>query len=112
MASQRDQGWRDENQRYLAEALSIVRRYVAPDSRAGASAPSSESSEAPGEGRQSQRQAHEMSHPPALETLCQTFGLTEFERAMVLLCAGAELDGSFGAACARAQGDDQRSFPT
>jgi AAA+ superfamily predicted ATPase len=44
--------------------------------------------------------------------LCQTFSLTPFERAIVLLCAGAELDGAFGALCGRAQGDDQRAFPT
>ncbi len=33
--------------------------------------------------------------PPALETLCQDFGLSSFERNILLLCAGAELDSSF-----------------
>ncbi len=28
--------------------------------------------------------------PPALETLCTSFGLSNFERAILLLCAGME----------------------
>jgi hypothetical protein len=48
----------------------------------------------------------------ALESLCHTFGLSEFERAIVLLCAGVELDSGFAAACAAAQGDPARRFAT
>jgi AAA+ superfamily predicted ATPase len=47
-----------------------------------------------------------------LEQLCTTFGLSSFERDVVLLCAGMELDASFPALCAAAQGDPQRTYPT
>ncbi len=36
--------------------------------------------------------------PSALDTLCATFGLSPFERDVVLLAAGPELDGSFASA--------------
>jgi len=36
---------------------------------------------------------------PALDALCVAFGLTAFERDVLLLCAAMELDGSFAAAC-------------
>jgi len=49
---------------------------------------------------------------PALETLCQTFGLSEFERAVLLLCAGVELEAGFPALCAKAAGDPARPWPT
>jgi hypothetical protein len=49
---------------------------------------------------------------PALRELCEQFGLTPFERDILLLCAGMELDASFPALCARAQGDTHRPWPT
>ena len=48
----------------------------------------------------------------ALETLCQTFGLSSFERNIILLCAGMDLDGKFSSLCAQANLDPQRAFPT
>ena len=36
-----------------------------------------------------------MTTPPALETLCATFGSLHFERQILLMCAGAELDSRF-----------------
>ncbi len=48
----------------------------------------------------------------ALETLCATFGLSTFERSVLLLCAGIELDSAFAPLCAGAQGDANRAFPT
>ncbi len=48
----------------------------------------------------------------ALETLCQTFGLSSFERNILLLCAGMDLDGKFSSLCAQANLDPQRAFPT
>jgi ATPase family associated with various cellular activities (AAA)/Winged helix domain, variant len=50
--------------------------------------------------------------PPALESLCAGFGLSGFERDVVLLCAGVELDSSFAARCAAAHDDPRRGFPT
>src|SRR5918912_215906 len=42
--------------------------------------------------------------PSALDTLCETFGLSSFERDVLLMCAGVELDSSFAALCKAAQG--------
>ena len=53
-----------------------------------------------------------MPAPPALETLCGTFGLSPFERDVLLLSAGVELDSSFAPLCAAAQGDPSRTYPT
>ncbi len=49
---------------------------------------------------------------PAVLALCRTFGLTPFERDVLLLTAGMELQGSFPAACADAQGDPRLNYPT
>jgi AAA+ superfamily predicted ATPase len=48
----------------------------------------------------------------ALQTLCTTFDLSPFERDIMVLCAGIELDDSIARLCATAQGDASRSYPT
>jgi hypothetical protein len=53
-----------------------------------------------------------MAHPPALETLVQIFRLSPFERDVVLLCAGLELNAAFAPLLASLQGDPQRAYPT
>ena len=50
--------------------------------------------------------------PAALETLCATFRMSAFERSVLLLCAGIELDSAFAPLCAAAQGEAGRNFPT
>jgi SpoVK/Ycf46/Vps4 family AAA+-type ATPase len=52
------------------------------------------------------------SAPSAAHALCSAFGLSRFERAILLMCAGVELDGRFAGLCAAAQGDPAREFPT
>ncbi len=54
----------------------------------------------------------EPSPPPQLEALSATFSLSPFEQNILLLCAAIELDSSFGALCASAQGDPARPYPT
>lgn len=53
-----------------------------------------------------------LSPPSSLEQLCHLFGLSPFERDLLLLCAGMELDASFPALCAAAQGDSSKNYPT
>src|SRR5262249_48479941 len=43
--------------------------------------------------------------PPAIEVLCQLFGLSGFERDVMLLCAAAEIDSAFGRLYAYTQDD-------
>src|SRR5438132_821323 len=50
--------------------------------------------------------------PVALETLCAMFCLSPFERNVLLLCAGIELDSAFAPLCVAAQGEAGRNFPT
>ncbi len=50
--------------------------------------------------------------PTALEALCAAFHLSDFERDVVLLCAGMELDSRFPELCAAAHGDAARAYPT
>src|ERR1017187_5619288 len=87
--------WSEANQRHLTAALNTVRDVL--EQRAPVQV-----SELPAE----------MSPPPALETLCKLFELSNFERGILLLCAGIELDSKFAALCAKANGDPRRDFPT
>ena len=50
--------------------------------------------------------------PSVLEQLCTTFGLSPFERDLLLLCVGMELDPSLVSLCAEAQGNAQLAYPT
>ena len=54
----------------------------------------------------------EDSPPSALTQLCQIFRLSGFERDVLLLCAGMELDEEWGALSAEAQGEAQQNYPT
>ncbi len=49
---------------------------------------------------------------PAIEFLSQAFGLSQFERALLLLCAAPELDQECADIYATAQADPSRSRPT
>ncbi|HEY4562537.1 MAG TPA: ATP-binding protein, partial [Thermoanaerobaculia bacterium] len=50
--------------------------------------------------------------PPALVLLAQRFGLSSFERDLLLLCAAMELHTRIAPLCARAQDDPSRPYPT
>ena len=49
---------------------------------------------------------------PALDHVARVFGLTAFERQVLLLCAGVELESRFSQACATAQNDVRLTAPT
>jgi ATPase family protein associated with various cellular activities (AAA)/winged helix domain-containing protein len=99
--------WPEANQRYLMAAVGVAREML--EKLAPPSSPSG--------GVVSRRDALEeaaaaMPSPSALELLCTKFGLSEFERDLLLLCAGVELDSRFASLCARAQGDPAKLYPT
>ncbi len=91
--------WAERNQRHLMTALDQVRHALRRHT-AGT---------APGE---------PIDAPPeepgrwALPMLTEAFGLSLFERDVLLLCAGGEFDAAFPALCAEAQGDPRRTYPT
>src|SRR4051812_11750375 len=68
------------------------------------------------EGLERHRDTHvtitELPGAPAIEALGSMFGLSSFERAIVLLCAGVELDTRVGAICSEATGRPESAYPT
>jgi hypothetical protein len=83
--------WFEANQHYLAAALSALRVHLQATLRSSADAsacePSTQAEDAlfdPG--------TWTFSQPPALEQLCSAFELSVFERGVLLLAAGAEMD--------------------
>ncbi len=98
--------WTDLNQQYLLQALAEIRSALL---RHAGESPEPAGQEVPN-GSKGEDQTH--AALPALERLTQTFGLSAFERSVLLLCAGMELDSSFGSLCARAQNDASRPYPT
>jgi hypothetical protein len=102
--------WYQANQRYLMSALAMVREMLERHTARIQNAPATcEPNDAP---RALPAAADAMPSPAALETLCAIFGLSPFERNVLLLCAGVELDSAFAARCAAAQGDAQKTYPT
>jgi hypothetical protein len=102
------QTWESANQRYLVLALAGVQHSLAQHS---GQADLAEAYPAPDERTLDELRAS-MSTPPALEQLSDLFGLSPFERSVLLLCAGIELDACLAPLCAAAQGDAQRDYPT
>jgi len=98
--------WHEANQKYLMRELAALRRAL--EGSAGISPPASDGNDPTG----AMDDDFEMEAPPALERLCRAFGLSRFEKAIVLLCAGVELDAAFARIVAAAQSDSRQNFPT
>ena len=99
--------WSEENQRHLAVAFDLVCDRL-------------EGALARGEGREHAERKGElasslesiavrMTAPPALDRVTAVFGLTDFERDLLLLCAGVELSSHVAEACAALLGGDRRA---
>lgn len=104
--------WLEANQQSLTSALNEVRAMLE-----GCVAIKSETKGTSGSALNVEQGAHEVSRatissPAALETLCKLFGLSSFERAVLLMCAGSELDSKFERVFANASGDPNRDYPT
>jgi hypothetical protein len=103
--------WHEANQRYLVESLAVVKTVLEKHAAHAEEPVKSDDAEAAAR-KQLEGARSAMSTPPALEVVCRAFGLSPFERDVLLLCAGMELDSRFASLCAEAQGDSQRSYPT
>lgn len=102
--------WVEFNQRHLVAALVEVRDCLerhGPDRKSDGIA-----ADAKPEPQPASTDLENAKPLPALEFVTRTFGLSKFERALLLLCAGIELDSSLGAVCATAQGGPGRNHPT
>ena len=106
--------WASSNQQYLSAAIAAVRASL--DRHAGHRRSTEQSDATSGsvdatiERRDSIAEA--MPRPPALEWMRIRFGLSPFERDVLALCAGMELEATCASTCASAHGDDQRPYPT
>jgi hypothetical protein len=109
--------WEAANQAWLVAAVDEVRRALerhadAAEDRDAPAVPHrtrrrGRHGEA-GDSGDGSAQAWPFERPPALESVCDTFGLSRFERAVLAGCAGMELSGDFAALCGRAAGDAGR----
>ena len=111
--------WHDANRRYLIDCLAQLRQCL--EAQASRPVTRSETGQAcpfpllklQAHLRVTQRVLHlAIAQGSALKRLCQTLCLSAFEVSVLLLCAGAELEATWGPLCAAAQADPQRTFPT
>jgi ATP-dependent 26S proteasome regulatory subunit len=84
--------WERQNQEYLASAFSMLSARLSTEA-ASAVAPVGSSLE--------------MDSPPAIDTLAAIFGLSAFERELLLLLAGIEMEPALGEACAQVTGQQR-----
>ena len=89
-------------------ALERVRTLLAR--HAGVETATPEVSGGPANGAESEPAAETGNNP--LAHLCRLFHLSPFERDILLLTAGAELDATFAPLCAKAQSDPRHDHPT
>jgi hypothetical protein len=101
-------GWPGANQRCLVAALALVRARLLTHSGAAVE-------KIPDEATLERALASaekNLTATSSLQHVCTNFRLSTFERDVLLLCAGCELDASFAKLCASAQGDERRVHPT
>lgn len=111
MAASAQTTWLEMNQRYLTAGIAYICALLERHSaRATDTEPDDRAIDAARE--EMAAIAAAMSAPPALERIRVTFGLSAFERDVLLLCAAVECNARVGTLCASAQGDSQRVNPT
>jgi hypothetical protein len=91
--------WEAANRAYLAAAIAELRARLEPPAHDG----DGSAVPTPG-GIDPSRSGADSAAPSALDLLVEMFGLTSFERELVLLCAASELDGEFAAMAAALPG--------
>jgi hypothetical protein len=97
--------WARANQAHLARTLAELKEHLrrcAKDPEAVAGVPRA---------REGDVWANETGLP-AIEIVTRTFNLSLFERDILLLCAGSELDAEIAALCGVMQDDPSRAYPT
>jgi nucleotide-binding universal stress UspA family protein len=112
--------WLEANDRYLADGLARLRTVlstaVSRPQPVQSSPPGVIEVEEPAEGTQLAISLDETAagdvHVPALELLAERLDLTPFERDILLLCIGMEMDTRWPSLCADAQHDPTKPFPT
>ncbi|MEH2310904.1 MAG: ATP-binding protein [Nostoc sp.] len=102
--------WNEANYRYLSAALALVCGILENHAAREQNQPEEKNQEYLQQALQEAAAA--MPAPSALERVCKMFRLSSFERDLLLLCAGMELNGDFVKLCGTMNGDSQRAYPT
>jgi hypothetical protein len=92
--------WSEANQRYLVAEFARLKLRLGAEGDAHAVAADLEAARAA------------LPSPAAIDVLSNLFGLSAFERDLLLLCVGVEMDAEFARLCGAAQGFAQRSHAT
>ena len=94
--------WSEQNQAYLSAQFESVRHRLSPEHADAAKAAELD--------RIADQLRLQMQEPPAIEALSELFKLSSFERSLLLVCAGAEMDSQLADACAQSHGHPQRTY--
>lgn len=95
--------WTEANQRLLTAELAWLRHRLGSAIETPAAGPPDASTLTGLDSAIAQAQAA-MPAPAAIDIVCELFGLSRFERQLLLLCCGIELDARIAASCARIHG--------
>jgi len=113
MQNDKYEKWYEANQRYLMAAVDEVKNFLERNiARTNKSLKFEKKNWDRSANSNLANIAGQMSSPPTLESLCKIFGLSNFERMVLLLCAAVELDSQFDSFLASAQKDNAGSYPT
>jgi hypothetical protein len=91
--------WTEANQQFLGAELARLKAQLSGADTTAAEARVAEARAA-------------LPFPGAIDRLADAFGLSAFERDLLLLCAGVEMDAELAAHCATAQGVPGRGYAT
>ena len=91
--------WAEANRAYLVAEFARIRDLMSSNSSISAE-------------REAANIRSAMQQPPAIDRLVELFQLSGFERELLLLCAGVEMDSALAAQCAAVSGHPQRSDVT
>ncbi|MEH2394223.1 MAG: ATP-binding protein [Nostoc sp.] len=103
--------WYDANQQYLYASIALI-RHTLEQYTVNLLNSSNELSNNDKYEQDLQKAAEAIPAPSALERICQIFGLSGFERDVLLLCAAMELSSNFSSVCSVAQPEEQKPYPT
>ncbi|MBO9205495.1 MULTISPECIES: ATP-binding protein [Niastella] len=111
MNTKKTPNWNSANQRYLMAAIKVLQEEL--ETSAIYTGKIDEDNRPTSIAQEEMENAiQELSDPAALETLVTVLGLTSFERKLLLLCAGVELDAQFSEGIGTLQGDPFLANPT
>jgi SpoVK/Ycf46/Vps4 family AAA+-type ATPase len=95
--------WVESNQKYLAACVASIKSQLKEKINPAENTGLTEVSKLP---------IWTLETPAAIDSLCGLFGLSQFEKSILLLCAAVELDSETAQLCASANGNSSSPYPT